>query len=443
MKRLLLVTYEFPPKGGTQSQYAAKLAKGLAGRDWEVTVLTVADPPTALVDTALYDEVASSVRVVTAWSLEPTRLMQWLRRRRGIGVQPPDQGGAMPTPSATPRGYSGMPDWAVRLIQSVFVPDEKALWAPYAVRAAVKDARATGPYDLIVATGPPFTAYRIAWRVARRLRVPWVADLRDPIVGTPLVPASGPKAWLMRRFERTVARTASAVLASSETVAKSFRQRHPGSAGAVHTVPNGFDPADYAGACERDAGRFVVAHVGAFQGLQSPRDLFAGIVAASGEREGFRGDVSVRLVGPVDPDSAAAAGEFALSDVVDVVGFVPHAHAVREMRCADVLLQVIGPDPRIAYAIASKLPEYLAAGRPVICVAPADTESARIVARSGAGWVIEPGDAEAMRRALLELHDRWRDGALPVPNPAVVAEFDRDRLLDDLSARLREMVRDS
>ena len=77
-KRLLFIAYEFPPKGGTQAQHTAKLAVALAQRGWILTAVSVADPPTAMVDAGLQRAVSVAVRVVPVWSLEPTRMVQSL-----------------------------------------------------------------------------------------------------------------------------------------------------------------------------------------------------------------------------------------------------------------------------------------------------------------------------------------------------------------------------
>ena len=66
-----------------------------------------------------------------------------------------------------------------RLYRScVNIPDDKVGWRPFALRGAGRTARAFRP-DLIYASSPPPTGLVAAACLARRLAVPWVAEIRD------------------------------------------------------------------------------------------------------------------------------------------------------------------------------------------------------------------------------------------------------------------------
>lgn len=435
MPHVLLITYEFPPKGGPGVHRPLKTAKYLSRMGWEVTVLTVKDPLGGMMDDTLLAELPPGVRVERAWSLEPTRLVAALRRLKGARRA----GGGGAAPSGT-RGYTSLPHGAIRFVQAFFVPDEKVGWTPWAV-AAARRVHAEAPVDVILASGPPFSAYGVAWRVSRQLKVPWVGDLRDPIVGgyffRPATPLHG---WLMRRYERKVARRAAHVVTASEGFTSEFVARHPEVAGRASTITNGFDPDDFAACAREPHGGFVLSYVGTFQGTVRPDTLLDAIVALRERGAAVADDLRVRFVGALDPETGEAISRRGLGDVVTRVGYVPHGEAVAEMCSADVLFEVRGLEPESSGMIPGKLLEYLASGSAVLALLAPGSTPAGILARAGAGEVVHPGDVEGVAAALERLHARWREGTLPVPDSEVVAEFDRAKLVGRLGEILTGVV---
>ena len=434
---LLLVTYEFPPKGGVGVQRPLKTARYLAEAGCDVTVLTVADPPASVWDPGLLRELPASVAVKRAWSLEPTRLLQALHRRSGRQA---NDGPAQAFRSGE-RGLSRLPRWVIRGVQAFFIPDEKYWWTPFAVRLA-RRLHDQKPFDCILASGPPFTALGVARRASRDLAVPWVADLRDPLVGgyffTPITPLHDA---LMRAYERRVVGAAARVITVTDGMRRDLSARYPDAQERLLTVPNGFDPTDFEGAAPPLLPHFTLSYIGAFQG-EIRADRLLGAVARACEMDrAFAADVRVRLVGPKDSETARAIDRHGLQGLVETLGFVGHADAVLEMRRATVLVLLLGPGTGSASILTGKLPEYLAAGRPIFALVP-DGEAARLVRRAGAGWVVHPSAVDGAALTILEAYERWRRGTLPAPDQRVVAEFDRRQLVGRVRGLLEEVVAD-
>lgn len=458
MRRILLISYEFPPKGGTQSRHAAQLAGGLAAAGWDVTALTVAHPPTSMLDRDLAASVAGRVTISRAYSLEPTRVVQWTRALKRLGRRIPglDRPASGPPPSAaapsaagqspSSRGYTSLSPRAIRTIQSTFFPDEKVGWAPWAVRRARALHRAA-PFDAILSIGPPFTAHAVARTCAQRMRIPWLADLRDPMVGgyffKPVTPLH---AALWRRFERDVVGEAAHVTVATPMMRSELLGRHPLAAPRVTTIVNGFDPAEFEGegrarSTDGDgAARFVLSYVGSFQGSIRP-DVFLGaaadLVAADGE---FAGAAQIRFVGASDPATDAAVLASGLGDRVVQTGFLSRTLAIAEMRTADVLVLVLGPEPESRLILTSKLPEYLRAGGFILALVPEGGVASDLVRRYGHGAVVEPTDRGAVAREIATVFAGWKTGSLAVPDQSVVAEFDQTRLTARIEGILGRLV---
>ncbi|MBN2848770.1 MAG: glycosyltransferase, partial [Coriobacteriia bacterium] len=387
---------------------------------------------------SLLAEIPASVSVLRAWSLEPTRLVAFLRKVRNRVARD-----ARAAELSGTRGYTSMPGWFIRFVQSFFIPDEKLGWTPYAMRLA-RAAHRNKPFDVILASGPPFTALSVARRLASRLRLPWVADLRDPIVGgyffRPLTPLHD---RLMLRFESRVVGSAASVVTTSDGFTASLCSRYPEARTRLHTITNGFDPEDFEGATAAPHPGFVLSYVGTFQGSVSPDGLLDALVQLRQRRSSVLSDLRVRFVGALDDETGRAISERGLEDVVERVGYVPHREAVAEMCAASVLFEVRGPEPESSGMIPGKLLEYLASRRPVLAVLSSGSTAAEILKRAGAAEVIEPGDIAGIAAALERLHAAWSGDELPEPDSEVVAEFDRSRLVARYATLLGQVIADA
>ena len=434
--RLLLITYEFPPKGGPGIQRPLQTARLLDAAGWVVTVLTVEDPPTSLLDPEAAASVPDTVRIVRAWSLEPTRLVQAFRRKTGQD--------AAPTPGASQSSYSAAPSGFIRFVQAFFLPDEKVGWTRYAVREAER-LHGESAFDVILASGPPFTAYHVARKLSAKLDIPWVADVRDPIVDNYFFrPPTAFHASYMRRFERRVVEESVRTIAkTSDYAERDMSKRHPRAADHIITITNGFDPEDFAGdVARRDQEHFTVSYVGSFQGEIRP-DAFLDAVKIALDREPVLcDDLRVRIVGAPAASAAEAIITRGLDGIVELVGFVPHAQAILEIRAADVLLLVLADLPHLRPTLTGKLPEYLGARKPILGLVP-EGAARDVLERTGAAEITAPNDIEAAADALLRLHAAWREGSLPEPDPDVVAEFDRTLLVARLGQVLERVVKDA
>lgn len=416
MPRVLLITYEFPPRGGSGVQRPLKLAKYLGRFGWDVTVLTVADPPTALVDDTLLGELPHTVTVSRAWSAEPTRLVQFLRRLRSGGAQRSRDDGK----AARVQGYSGAPAGLVRIVQSAFVPDEKRFWKPWAVREGVRLARA-GRIDAVVTSGPPHTAHLVGFSIARKTGIPHVLDLRDPWVGyfgasylTPL------HRWLDTRAERAVITRAASVVTVTRAIADDYRDRYPGL--DVRVIPNGYDPADLA---DRDPSPdvFTIAYTGVFGGPRTPDSFFGGLALAEAEEPDIVRDTRIVMAGAgVEVEERAV--ELGVRSRVRGLGYLSHAGILEVLATADAALLVLSDGPESRVSLSGKIFEYIGMRLPVLAVV-GDGEAADLVSGLRGGMVADFGDPRSVCDAILRLHAQWRDGELAGPTPEEAKAYSR------------------
>jgi glycosyltransferase involved in cell wall biosynthesis len=403
-RSVLVIAYFFPPLGGAGVQRTLKALRYLPEQGWSATVITTGANTYGVSDPSLAAEIPAGTRVVRAFESRRLHRIQQLAVIAFNRLR-----------LATLRDLAGWPDLMVG-------------WGPFALAAAIREIRRARP-DVIYSTAPPHTAHVVAAIAAAVTRTPCVLDFRDEWSTNP----HGEQPELVRRMnralERAVVRTATRV-----TIAAGYFSIAGTAREAPAIIENGVDEADVidAPSVRRTGGPLRLSHVGTLYGDRDCEPVLAALRRLIAQGRLDPGALELRVVGnDWLPD---------LEQRVPVplirTGYVEHPAAVAEMRSADALLLYVAAG---SLAPSGKLFEYLASGRPIVCVTDRDNLAARLVTDWEAGWWADPADDRAIERALLEIVERHRRGTLDV-SPEVrartLARYSRRALAGRLAAVL-------
>ncbi len=436
-RRVLLLSYYFPPSGGSGVQRPLKWSRYLPDEGWDVTVIAP-DPNGASypdLDPSLTDEVPSSVRIVRTRSWDPYAAYARLQGKKKSDVVatglPP--GGATSTTAKLAAWLRG----------NVFLPDARVAWVPFAARAALAEIRRAEkegrPYDALITTGPPHSTHLAGLIVRHLSRVPWMADLRDPwteIYYYDQLPRSAVARVADRAMERAVLSQSDAVVTIGDVLAERFAAI---GGREVEVVRNGYDAADFEGDAVLDDRTFTVAFVGTFVKQENAPGVWDAL--AELRASGAIPDLRLRLVGAADPAVIESLDARGLLEITSVEGYVPHADAIDVMQRSHLLLL---PIPRTADArliLTGKLYEYLASGRRVLGIGPVDGEAARLLEEAGAGSFVDWDDVQGARRVVYAAYHAWHSGAVAAGAPAsALPSFTRRAQAAHLARLLGQLV---
>jgi glycosyltransferase involved in cell wall biosynthesis len=415
--KLLLVTLYFPPAGGGGVQRPLKFASHLPAHGIEVHVLAPDDPKWVHSDAEL-----------------PLPTQAWVHRARYLGPRSRRLADEL-------HGKSGV-EVAVLRASSVgrrlLLPDENVTWNATAIPKAISIARQEG-IDAVLTTSPPVSVHLIGAAVKKATGAKWVADLRDTIVRHPHRSTEGVGALVKQRSRagvaQLVARQADVVVAAAESIAEEARELRP--SGRVITITNGSDFDDFAGLQYVRGDRFRLTHAGSFFGRRDPRPFLRALADSRLD------DVTVRFVGDFRPSDREFMEELGLADRVELIPYVPRRESLRLQRESEALLLLI-PEAggRGRGVLSGKVFEYLAAERPVLAIVPEDGAAAALIRETGAGVVAGPDDVEAIRDALVALHERWRRGELDQPplSPEWRRKLSRGARVEELADVLKGLA---
>jgi glycosyltransferase involved in cell wall biosynthesis len=401
-----MLAYLFPPLAGAGVQRSVKFAKYLPEHGIDPTVITTRSRWYPAKDPTLMTDLPPGMRVIRAFEVPLHRLHQAaaiVLGRLRLGA------------------LAAVIPW----------PDQHAGWIPGAVSAGLREIRRSRP-DVLYSTAAPMSAHLAALILHRLTGIPWVADFRDEWTHNAELERLGPLARARASLESAVMRRAAAVTVVADyfTLAGEDRSKRV-------LIPNGVDPDDLAGiAGTPDEQRFRIAFVGTLYG---GRDC--GPLQAALRRLVERGVIDpalaeFRVVGNVwVPGGVALSG----MSVVET-GYLEHGRALREMAEASVLTVCLPPGSQ---STTGKIWEYLSSGRPVLAVAPRESDAYRLVEELGAGYAVDPSDAAGLDAALEELYSDWRSGRLGEREGVrerVLSRYSRRKLAGDLAAVFRSVA---
>lgn len=412
MKKLLILSYYFPPLGLGGTQRIAKFVKYLPQFGWQPTVVTVKSIAYWAQDQSLAQDVAAA-RVVRTESWDPQRLMARLGRTT-LEVNRQTGGGLISTVNQ-------------KLLPRILLPDSKILWAPQ-VMHEVKRLFREERFDALMTTSPPHSTHLIGLRIAKRFYLPWLADFRDGWAGSHVV--NEPSERFFRRnlkMQQIVVCAADAVLACSSGIAESL-QNADGLSEKTTVMTNGFDPEDFVGETARDAEHFTLCYSGTLNRWAKPEPFLRALRLALNLRPRLAQRLRVLFVG-LDTlgESAALAKQLGLSAVVQMLGHRPHNEAVRHLQNADGLLLLAQARATDTF-IPGKTFEYIGARKPIFAVS-----NSRLTNDLLRGYrhalVVDEESPEFIAERLLEfMAADW-----PPFDEAFITRFDRRRQTEKLA----------
>ena len=435
MKRVLVVTYYWPPSGGSGVQRWVKFAKYLPQEGWQPVIYTPENPEYTAIDHTLEAEIPHSVEIIRRPITEPYDIY---RKLMGKGASTDMKtltagasGGAVTEISSGRKSFKQRLSLWIR--GNLFVPDPRVGWVKPSVRF-LKKYLAEHPVDVIVTTGPPHSMHLIGQRLHKELGIPWIPDFRDPwsrMYYLKHLPMSARTWRRLRAMEQSVLDDCSTVLAVTPLVQEEFQAQ---TKTPVAMITNGYDGGDFDQAVEPD-GFFNVVHTGLFAADGNPLNLWKALGLKAWADADFKAALRLRLVGKVDREVYDAIAEAGLKDNVIDLGYRDHLTAVREQLAATVLVLPLRNDPEYRPILPGKLFEYLASRRPVLGIGQEDGAMARVLADTGAGVTAGWDNLEAMRDFIDKAWEQFKAGGVP-PVQGDIDRFSRRSLTRELAALL-------
>lgn len=433
-KKILIITYYWPPAGGPGVQRWLKFAKYLPDFGWNPVIYTPENPSYPLLDESLLKDVPQNIEIVKTKIWEPYQLAEKLNKsNKKFKAGQFDVG----------KNQSWKSRISIWVRGNFFIPDARVFWVKPSIKF-LEQYLIENKIEVVVTSGPPHSLHMIGLGLKKKFpEMKWIADFRDPWTEISyykhlkLTKSSDRK---HRQLESAVFKNADITLATSYTDAENFRKA---GANAV-CITNGFDESDASGPLsmtgERANGQkaeakisksFTLSYIGVLEQLRNPENLWKVLDELVQENKDFADCFTLKFAGRVDDKILQTIENSNLKNHILNLGYISHDKAVEEMASSDLLLITNFPNESSKGIIPGKIFEYLATGKQIISFGPDEADVSRILTETNAGKHFSYEDSKAVRDFILEKFELWKNGSL-IENTQNIEQFSRKNLTKKL-----------
>jgi glycosyltransferase involved in cell wall biosynthesis len=416
-RKILIITYYWPPSGGVGVQRWMNFALQLKKRGWEPIVLTPENPQFEIKDVKLLDKV-KSIPVVKLPIWEPFNLFHRLTGNKNReNVQ---QGLVLE------KSHKSTKDKLMVWVRgNLLVPDPRVFWVKSASKKAIELINKDG-IDTIITTGPPHSMHLIGRKVKRKTNAKWLADFRDPWSKWDVLQKLNTSSFVKgihKRMERSVVAEADVATTVSTRLAKAF--------GGIEVLHNGITtqskPVD-----EPPINNFTIGYFGMLNELRNPRQLWQLLDQMCRENQVFANKLKLRIGGIVAESVKEEINSLnELRNRVEFLGYLPHESMQEEYRKCHVLLLLLNKSDNSNWILPVKFFEYLAANRMIMCLGERKSDLGDLMNTKHVGEILSYSEIDGIRGFLEDVFENERrpDSS---DIEALLAQFSHEKLVDKL-----------
>jgi len=451
VRKALVITYYWPPAGGSGVQRWLKFSKYLREFGYEPVIYTPENPEFMAIDRSLEGEIPEGVEVIKRKIWEPYSLYKIFTGKKGA-IKP----GFLNTSDAAKKRSSEKSSYKERLSlfirSNLFFPDPKMLWIGPSVKF-LKRYVVRNNIDIIVTTGPPHSMHIIGRKVSKATSIPWIADFRDPWTRMYNFKYMGYTSLMKRkhkRVERKVLTAADAVVTVTETIRAELeavireseersKKRGEKQRRDVFVVTNGYDESNFASPAPRLESSFTITFTGLFVKSQNPERFWKILGEMATEDTGFAGDLKIRLIGHIDGTIFESISASGLDKNLIAQDYIAHDEVIGYQRSAQILLLSVGSEPEAKGILTGKFFEYLAARRPILAFGIKGGDIDIALEEGRAGTMFPYDNERDVREYIVALYKEFKNTGIPYTSGAI-ERYSR-RVLAQRMARIMDSTR--
>ena len=394
--KVLIITYYWPPAGGSGVQRWLKFVKYLQGFNIQPIVYTISNPRYPTIDDSLLNEIPENIEVLKHPIWEPTDLLFWKRELQ-------QEGGIS---NASKNSFLSF------IRGNFFIPDPKLFW----IKPSVKYLQSylnKNDVDVIISTGPPHSMHLIAEKLHQKNDVKWLADFRDPWSDIYYNKDFKELSFVKNRnkkLEKSVLKKADCVLTVSNALKKEFSKY----ANRVEVVTNGFDDDFLEPSKVLLDEKFTISYIGLLPKQSNPENLFRVLQVLCSQHKDFEKDLQLNFIGDISDVVKTAVCNNKLKENTRFIDYVDHTKAIEYQQKAQVLLLLIPNVKKCKGILTGKLFEYLSAKRPILAIGPEDGDLADVIEDTNAGVIVDFDNDDKLSSEILKLYDQYKKGNLEV-----------------------------
>ena len=419
--KVLILTYYFPPAGGSGVQRWLKFVKYLPDFNIEPVVFTVENPDYPIMDESLKNEIPPHIEIIRQPIFEPQKLFSFWKKKDNQSV-----------------GFLNQnPSFFGRIVQYIranyFIPDARKYWIKPSVKKLTKYIE-NNDIDVIISTGPPHSVHLIGLALKEKTNVKWIADFRDPWTDIDYfhqLPLTKKALLKHHQLERKVLQKADEVIVVGKTMQENYLKFNKNST----VITNGYDTFKKVTKSKLD-DKFSLLHIGMLNSDRNHKMLWKVLSEIAKENSTFVKELEIKLIGKVSHEAIADISKYKLLNNLKQIDYIKHDEVILHQKSAQVLILLINKVPSAKGIITGKIFEYLQAKRPILAIAPKNGDLAVILEETKSGIVIDFDDEKSLKKVILKHYESYKNNTLAIES-IHIKKYHRK----ELTAQLADLIK--
>ncbi len=419
-KKVLIITYYWPPAGGPGVQRWLKFVKYLPDFNIEPIVYCPSNANYPIIDKTLETEVNPNITILNQPIREPYKLARLFSKKSKTiskGIIPENE------------KQSFIERLMLFVRGNFFIPDARKNWVKPSVRflsTYISDFN----IDTVITSGPPHSLHLIGMQLQDKLKVNWIADFRDPwtTIGyhkqLKLTKASKNK---HKALEKKVLNKANQIIVTSPSTKTEFEQitNQP-----IQVITNGYDNESVV--VKALDKKFTLSHIGSLLSKRNPEVLWKVLSDLVKDDTAFASQFQLNLIGEVGEEVLKSIKVYGLDNCLNHVGYVPHNEAIEFQKKSQLLLLIEINSEDTKAIIPGKLFEYMVANRPIVAIGPEGADVASIIKETNTGQFFNYNDYDALKTRIKQHFLEFNNNDLKT-NPIGLQRYSRKQLTKNLA----------
>ena len=427
MKRVLIITYYWPPSGGAGVQRWLKFVKYLRSFNWEPIVFTIENGEFPVLDYDLNKEIPDGVEVLKVPAWEPYKMYKLFSgKNKTDGIN----SGFL----SEKKGSSFVESLSKWIRGNLFIPDARKFWIKPA-NQFLNHYLQNNAIDVIISSGPPHSTHLIGLSLKNKFQIPWLSDFRDPWTNIDfykdlkLTKIADQK---HKKLENDVLVQSDIVLTIGKKLSKELKTL---GAKRVEIIENGFDPQDFLDDTNHELDeKFSIAHIGSFTPSRNHLVLWKALSHLVDEQEEFKSKLEIKLIGKVDYSVLQSIKDFGLDTYLKKIEYVSHSEVIKHQKTSKLLLLMVNNTPNAKGIVTGKVFEYMASKRPILAIGPKDGDLGEILTQTSSGIVCDYDNVENLSSTI------WRIFKDDTKFENNISLYSRVKLTEKLVNLLNEVI---
>ncbi len=421
MKKVLIITYYWPPAGGPGVQRWLKFVKYLPDFGVEPIVYIPENPHYPITDNTLQVELPKGITILKHPIREPFKFANLLSKKSAKSIST----GVIPRKNK----QSLIEKLMLYVRGNFFIPDARKAWVNPSVKFLSRYIEENG-ITTIITTGPPHSLHLIGLGLKKENNLKWLADFRDPwttIGYHKKLKLTRSSVLKHKELESSVLHGADQILVTSNVTKNEFQAitNKP-----IEVITNGYDM-EVPGIVSLDE-KFTISHIGSLLSERNPQVLWEVLSDLVSENASFSDSFQLKLIGTVSEEVLDSISKNRLKHYTKFIGYVSHNEAIKHQRQSQILLLIEINSEETKCIIPGKLFEYMVSKRPILAIGPEGSDIEYIISETETGTYFGYSDKEFLKSTIMSYFDLYKQGTLQ-SDPTNIEKYSRRALTRSLA----------